>query len=82
MIVLVRNPTRMRMSILTSELFLFFSLIAILIDFLVRFGKIYLCGAFWNAPMTGTDSKVNHYHLNINVYELIPVAFTGRNSRP
>ena len=22
-----------------------------------QFGKIYLCGAFWNAPNTGTDSK-------------------------
>ena len=23
-----------------------------------RFGIIYLCGAFWQAPNTGTDSKV------------------------
>ncbi|RXW21512.1 hypothetical protein EST38_g4321 [Candolleomyces aberdarensis] len=22
-----------------------------------RFGRVYLCGAFWNAPLTGTDSK-------------------------
>ena len=22
-----------------------------------QFGTIYLCGAFWNAPATGTDSK-------------------------
>lgn len=22
-----------------------------------QFGKIYLCGAFWNAPITGTDSN-------------------------
>ena len=46
---------------LTSKFYFTFlcSSITIQINFPVRFGTIYLCGAFWNAPMTGTDSKVS-----------------------
>jgi len=72
---------------LTSKFYFTFlcSSITIQINFPVRFGTIYLCGAFWKAPMTGTDSKVSNYQLHVNVcarYELILVAFTGRDARP
>jgi len=37
-----------------------------------RFGIIYLCGAFWRAPNTGTDSRVSleFEELGFQVYLL------------
>jgi hypothetical protein len=58
-VVLVQTPVRTHMSILTSK-FIFSTLVIALIGFpFLSFGHIYLCGAFWDAPMTGTDSKAS-----------------------
>ena len=32
-----------------------------------RFGKVYFCGAYWNAPNTGTDSRVSILYTQIIV---------------
>ncbi|KAG6856943.1 hypothetical protein H0H87_011929 [Tephrocybe sp. NHM501043] len=46
-----------------------------------EFGIIYLCGAFWSAPATGTDSKA--FSLPFwKIYQLTKTALTGRNSYP
>ena len=76
---LVQKPMRSHTSILTSsplptpvyhpECFLFIS-----------FGTIYLCDAFWTAPMTGTDSKVSDPRsCTLDKVSSLPI---GRNPYP
>ncbi|KAF9480595.1 zincin [Pholiota conissans] len=43
-----------------------------------EFGHIYLCGAFWKAPMSGTDSKAGHLSFYLFIYS--HDRFVGRNS--
>lgn len=65
----------MHTSIPLSEQQIFSSKCDISAVIITRFGKVYFCGAFWNAPNTGTDSRVSvlYTHVIVTVCHIIKI---------